>query len=716
MARPVLAALLALLAGAGPALAADASISVAGTSFDPDQVTVGIGDRVTITNAGQGFHNLKWDDRAQPEAEGTSWTRDRTFTSAGSYGFLCQFHDGMDGVVTVAPASVTYTYVGGTTGSWTNPASWNPSGVPGVADTAVVDSGVVHVNQDVGVGTLDMSNFAARDGTGTLTVVAGGTLTNAELRSGRLRIAEGARMTGDGVLLGKFADSFLTPVLENAGTLDLVGNVVDQSLGSLVNSGTINSSGSVDLDVALHHTGNLLVNSGNVDFLDGTMIDSSGDVTVAAGATATFSGRDYRAAAGATIGGAGSLVLFGTQNLRTLAGSLLEPASLQITPSGKLVHGGGGTVGTLSMDADSSRAGAGTLTAATLTRNGPVSFGDGTTTVTGLETLAGGSVAVDPPATLRFPDGLTTTAGPVFLAGTLEAGGALVVGPDTLSPTASAALRLLPGGTHTIGTLTMPNYSTAGSTTVTGTLTGNATIGPGGTLGGSGTVTGTLTNGGGTLAPDGTLTTGGLSLTGGTLEVRIQSPDSSDRVVAPTAQIGGALHVLPIFLPGATRTYRIVETSLSAPSGSFASVTNGFETVSDDTGVLLKLEAVTNPDPTPTPTSTPTPEPTVSATPEPSPAPSPAPTPVPTVTPSPLPSFASTVKLPKCARKRSVRVTLLRNGTLKVFLGRKRLKQTTSGVTLKRLPKKPFTLRFEVKLADGRTVNASKRFRACRGS
>ena len=705
---------MAALALCSPALAADAVVNTSGNTFVPDAVTVNVGDNVTINNA-SGFHNLVWGDDGDPGVPnaGSPWTEERTFTTTtGSpFSFYCEIHQdqGMDGTVTVQAAPKTYTYVGGTTGSWSNPASWNPSGVPGAIDTAVVSSGVVHTVQSVSVGTLNMSNFAAWEGNGTLTVLTGGTLTDAVLRSGRLTVGAAATMTGDGIHLGRVEDPSATPVLENTGTLNLVDHLESHSSGLVVNSGTINSAGSVNVSAPLHHSGGLAVNSGNLGLLGGTSIDSSGDITVAGNASLGFAEKPYRAAAGATIGGAGSVSVM-DGGIRTLAGSELQPASLTIV-NGTLTHGGAGSVGTLEMLNDAVRAGDGTLTAATLLRTGTVSFGAGTTTITGAEAISTGVVAVDSGATLRFPDGLTTTGGTITLLGTLEVGGTLTIGPGTLAPGESGTLRLLAEGTHTIGTLAVPNYFTAGNTTVTGTLTGKATVIAGGTLRGSGTITGVLHNSGGTIAPDGTLTTGGLFMTGGTLEVRIQS-DSFDRVVTPAAQLAGALHVLPIFLPSSSSTYRIVQTSLSAPSGSFASVTNGFETESDSTGVLLKLKPAkdADPDPDPTPTPTPTPEPTT--TPTPTPTATPAPTPA--VTPGPLPRFTSVVKLPRCAKRRSVRVTLLQNATLKVFLGRKQLKRSSKSFTLRRLPKRAFTLRFEVVLPDGRVVRGSKRFRACK--
>lgn len=74
------------------------------------------------------------------------------------------------------------------------------------------------------------------------------------------------------------------------------------------------------------------------------------------------------------------------------------------------------------------------------------------------------------------------------------------------------------------------------------------------------------------------------------------------------------------------------------------------------------------------------------------------------------------MKLPKCAARRAVRVTLLRSARVEVFLGRRQLERSSRSFTLGRLPRRAFRLRFEVTLPDGQVVRASKRFRACKGS
>jgi plastocyanin len=111
---------LAGLAGFGlavvPAVGSNQSIQTGpGTAFSPPEVTVDVGETVTISNAFGNDHDLQWDDRGSPEpvVRGTAWSSDRTFGSAGDYRFFCTVHggpggSGMSGIVhVVAPGGTT---------------------------------------------------------------------------------------------------------------------------------------------------------------------------------------------------------------------------------------------------------------------------------------------------------------------------------------------------------------------------------------------------------------------------------------------------------------------------------------------------------------------------------------------------------------------------------------------------------------------------------
>jgi plastocyanin len=113
-----------------PALAEDQSIqALSGPDrFEPKEVTVQPGEKVTISNNGGGLHNVHWDDRGQAEMPvGAVWTTERSFPSAGTFRFYCEPHGseggvGMSGVVRVEGGAGTTTTPppGGTT---TTPAA-----------------------------------------------------------------------------------------------------------------------------------------------------------------------------------------------------------------------------------------------------------------------------------------------------------------------------------------------------------------------------------------------------------------------------------------------------------------------------------------------------------------------------------------------------------------------------------------------------------------
>ena len=112
-----------------PALGDNQSIKTQGdNTFSPSDVTVDVGDKVTISNEVGGNHDLQWDDRStkEPGVAGTAWSNDRTFASAGDFRFYCTIHggpngSGMSGVVHVVAAggggTTTQTQTTTTTGS-----------------------------------------------------------------------------------------------------------------------------------------------------------------------------------------------------------------------------------------------------------------------------------------------------------------------------------------------------------------------------------------------------------------------------------------------------------------------------------------------------------------------------------------------------------------------------------------------------------------------
>jgi plastocyanin len=82
-------------------------------SFFPTTLSVQAGTTVTWQNGLGIFHNVIWDDAAGRAAAGAgdgtgdigdaTVTHTRRFTTAGTYGFKCIVHPGMNGTLTVTP-------------------------------------------------------------------------------------------------------------------------------------------------------------------------------------------------------------------------------------------------------------------------------------------------------------------------------------------------------------------------------------------------------------------------------------------------------------------------------------------------------------------------------------------------------------------------------------------------------------------------------------
>lgn len=408
-------------------------------------------------------------------------------------------------------------------------------------------------------------------------------------------------------------------------------------------------------------------------------------------------------------------------------------------------------VGTLRMSGGATRKGPGTLTVtADLDTPGNALFtGTGVTIVQPSESFAANTIQLDRGHRMRFQGNLARTGGFFYIgdgnwaqpgdeAGVIEVGGTLTIptlsgAAGVIGPTdGTGILRVLPTGSFAVpsgelatsavpenqGTMNIQGklvaYNgvnlTGGTTSLAGTITeGDVLMSGGRLIGGGAILDQALRISAGTVAPEDTMTLGGLVMTGGTLEVGLLSAATFDRLVTPSAILAGALVVKPAYSPASGDAFRIVQTSLGKPGGAFASVTSGFEATADAGGVLLKAVATgTGSGDQPPP---PPPAPAATVTPAPTPVPEP---PISTVT---LPRFGTLVKLPKCAARRSVKVRLIAPAkSAKVRLGRKLLRtvQVGKAVTLKRLPRRAFTLVVEVRLSDGRTVKGGKRFRACK--
>ena len=117
MSRGVVAIVVTLGLAVGPAPAADdQTLQAKDFEFVPPQVTIQPGDTVTFTidPSSGNVHNFKFEDGtaypANPSPPGSAWNgQQKTFTTAGTYSFVCGAHAFMTGVVTVQPAAATPT-------------------------------------------------------------------------------------------------------------------------------------------------------------------------------------------------------------------------------------------------------------------------------------------------------------------------------------------------------------------------------------------------------------------------------------------------------------------------------------------------------------------------------------------------------------------------------------------------------------------------------
>ncbi len=109
--------------------AEDVGVNEVGTSFNPSQVDITVGDRVVWTNRSNTSHTVTFQNGpdlhrtcTQGPIIGTTGdcqepgaTAQHTFTAAGTFPYFCKLHraQGMAGVVVVSPAATTSTTTAG---------------------------------------------------------------------------------------------------------------------------------------------------------------------------------------------------------------------------------------------------------------------------------------------------------------------------------------------------------------------------------------------------------------------------------------------------------------------------------------------------------------------------------------------------------------------------------------------------------------------------
>lgn len=94
--------------GAGPVLAADEAVTIAGSAFDPGTVTVTVGESVTWTNRDGRSHTATADDGSfDTGGISTGGSEAVTFATAGTLAYHCSIHPDMTGRVVVVSAAGT---------------------------------------------------------------------------------------------------------------------------------------------------------------------------------------------------------------------------------------------------------------------------------------------------------------------------------------------------------------------------------------------------------------------------------------------------------------------------------------------------------------------------------------------------------------------------------------------------------------------------------
>ncbi|XKH39012.1 autotransporter-associated beta strand repeat-containing protein [Azospirillum doebereinerae] len=343
--------------------------------------------------------------------------------------------------------------------------------------------------------------------TGALTVASGSTVT----LSGTVTLTADASIGGAGTLTVSGVVSggnALTKV--GSGTLTLSGNngytgATTVSAGTLVAAhanalGTTAAGTTVSSGAAVEIANGITL--AEAFSIAGTGVSSTGALTVASGSTVTLSGT-VTLTADASIGGAGTLTVSGVVSG---GNALTKVGSGTLTLSGNNGYTGATTVSAGTLVAAHNNALGTTAGGTTVSTGATLALANG---VTLAEALTIGGVGVSSAGALQVTSGSATVSGAITMSSATTIG---VSGTGlTLSNAIGGAFNLTTDGTGTLtlsGTNTYTGTTTVGAGTliVTGTLNdaaaGAVTVGNGGTLAGTGTVNGGLTvQSGGTLSP-----------------------------------------------------------------------------------------------------------------------------------------------------------------------------------------------------------------------
>ncbi len=266
----------------------------------------------------------------------------------------------------------TYTWTSDNSG-WNSSLNWSPSGVPGPSDTAIVNSGLVILDDHITVGGLVMTDGNIT-GTNSLTV------------NGKMRWEGGIIEPGDSLYIPFGSELNLSGSssvlldgrpISNAGDINWTGTgnirvkngaVINNRLGgdfnietdaeiefsipsggTIVNRGVITklfSFGTTPVEIALENTGNIVVISGTLEFKGGTnaslctfATNNNGDIAFREG-THTWDNVNFTGGGAALINDAEVTVNSGGLTLQSGMSLILDGGDGLITGSGDALING----------------------------------------------------------------------------------------------------------------------------------------------------------------------------------------------------------------------------------------------------------------------------------------------------------------------------------------------------------------------------------------
>lgn len=263
-------------------------------------------------------------------------------------------------------SQTTYTWFGGN-GEWEVATNWAPNGVPGAADSAVINLGTVTLNSDAAVGGLRLNN-GVFGGEGTLAVAGRIYWSNGRIEGGgALKVSPGAIME----ITGNASRDLVQRTILNEGSLRFTGNgtlrlsesaqIINQagascnfftnmqidSLapggGQFINAGELVRSagtGNLVLNVAFINSGSVTVTAGTLR-LRRSSTSANTAYTVTAGCTLQFS-EGFHALENVSFEGGGTMDVTGATLLLAGQGLVITPGStLSVSGTAAALTGSG---------------------------------------------------------------------------------------------------------------------------------------------------------------------------------------------------------------------------------------------------------------------------------------------------------------------------------------------------------------------------------------